>query len=61
MNFMSTISIKYGKNKGIKQLNVDVIYLTEIKLKSISVISEFLKGTGSDKWLKEAEEKTWLK
>ena len=52
---MTTLDITYGQNKGVKQIDVIVISVIELKMKSIDVVKSLLAGTDSNKWLIEAE------
>ena len=53
---MSTIDITYGQNNSDIHLEIPVISIIELKLRSIEVIKGFVAGTDSNKWLIEAED-----
>ena len=54
-NFMSTIDIAYGQQDSKVQLDVPVLLIVELKLKSLEVIKGLIAGTDSDSWLIQAE------
>jgi hypothetical protein len=53
---MSTVDITQGLQDDNIQLNITVLPYIKMKLNSILVIINLIKGTDGDEWLIEAEE-----
>ena len=53
---MSTINIKYGKQKPIKQFEVPAIQLMKLNANSLLIIKNMVQSTDSEVWLVEAQD-----
>ena len=52
---MSIVNITLGEQTDNVQIDISVLPMIELHLKSLEAISGFLQGTDSDSWLVEAE------
>jgi len=51
---MTTVDIQSGQDK-VRDFEVPTIEMLKLRLNSLIVIHEMIQGTGSDEWLKDAE------